>query len=192
LILIFGSILYLSLKKSLERGIDISLRTFEEELRDALHTNPYERWNDVVNKESGEEIPINMMYVRIMRISRNSNRSTILIRSKTLKAGDLPLSKMAYDKAMKGKVSFESLRDRDNRPLRIMTSSIEGEGGFSFILQIATPLKVVSSTLTKFLFILLISGPILLIFSAFGGYLFVKKAFLPVKKIVRTAKSPDG
>ncbi len=188
LILIFGSILYLSLKKSLERGIDISLRTFEEELRDALHTNPYEKWNDVISKESGEETPISMMYVRIMKISGNGKRPIIFIRSKTLKSGALPLSKRAYTEAMGGKVSFETLRDRDNRPLRIMTSSIEGEGGSSFVLQVATSLKVISSTLTKFLFILIISGPILLIFSAFGGYLFVKKAFLPVKKIVRTAK----
>jgi len=186
LILIFGSILYLSLKKSLERGLDISLRTFEEELRDALHINPYEKWNDVVNKESGEEIPL--MYVQIMKISENGNRPTISIRSKTLKSGYLPLSKMAYAKAMRDTISFDTLRDRDNNPLRIMTSPIERKGGFSFILQIATPLKVISSTLDKFLFILLISGPILLIFSAFGGYLFVKKAFSPVKKIVRTAK----
>jgi len=188
LILIFGSILYLSLKKSLERGIDLSLRTFEEELRDALQANPYEKWNDVVGKESKEEIPINMMYVQIMRIPANGNKPTVSIKSKTLKDRDLPLSEKAYAKVMRGEISFETLKDEDNFPLRIMTSPVEDKGALSFILQLAIPLKEVANISNKLLVILLISGPILLLLSAFGGYLFVKKAFSPVKKIVRTAK----
>lgn len=188
LILIFASILYLSLKKDLERGIDISLRAFEEELKDALQTNPFERWGDVVNKESGEEIPINLMYVQIIKITKTTNKPMVIVKSKTLKNRALPLSNKAYAEVMKGKISFETVRYTFNCPLRVMTLPVKEKIVTPYILQIGTPLKGIINTLRKLLIILLISGPILLLLLSFGGYFLVKKAFSPVKKIVGAAK----
>ncbi len=188
LILAFVFALYLSLRVSLEKSVDISLRTFEEELKDALQRNAYQKWKKVINKESGEEIPIDIMYVQILRIGVSDKKPHIFVKSEALKSKTLPISEKAYNTALKNGISFETIEDFHKHSLRIMTSLIKSRWGTPFVLQIGTPLKGIFNALGKFLVILLVSVPILLILSAFGGYFFVKRAFFPVKKIVKTVK----
>ncbi len=189
LILIFASILYLSLKKTLERSIDISLHTVGEEIEHALLKNPYERWEEIFNKER-EELPISLMYIQIMKISEKGKGPNVIVKSKTLEGDALSLSQNAYTEAMRGRTSFEivTVKDISEYPLRVITLPVKEKTITAYIVQIGTPLKEMVNTSRKLLIILLITGPILLILSSFGGYFLVRKAFSPVKKIVEAAK----
>lgn len=188
LILIFASIFYLSLKKSLERSIDISLHTVGEEIEHALLKNPYERWEEIF-KEEREELPISLMYIQILEIPENG-KPKIVVKSKTLEGDSLPFSQNAYTEAMKGMTSYETVTDKgiSDYPLRVITLPVKGNTAAPYIIQVGTPLKEIIDTLRKLFILLLMSGPILLILSSFGGYFLVRKTFSPVKKIVGAAK----
>ena len=92
LILIFASTLYLGLKKTLERSIDIALRTAGEEIEHAFLENPYVSWDQILNEESEKELPISLMYIQIIEIPGEGKASRIIIKSETLARNSLPLS----------------------------------------------------------------------------------------------------
>lgn len=79
LILIFASTLYLSLKKTLERSIDIALRTAGEEIEHAFLENPHVSWEQILNEESDKELPISRMYIRISLILRILSRKALFV-----------------------------------------------------------------------------------------------------------------
>jgi len=189
LILIFAFILYLSLKKTMERSIDISLHTVGEEIEHALLKNPYERWEEILDKEREEELPIRLMYIQILEISENG-KPKIVVKSKTLEENSVPSSQNVFTEAMKGMTSYETVTAKDisEYPLRVITLPVKGNTAAPYIVQIGTPLKEIINTLRKLFILLLMSGPILLILSSFGGYFLVRKAFSPVKKIIEAAK----
>ena len=190
LVLIFSVILYLSLKNSLEKSINISLRTVGEEIEHAISENPYKKLGEILNKERDEELSIPLIYAQITEIQKDGNKLKIVAKSKTLFEDSLPISERAYKEAMQNRITFETVtvNSISKYPLRIISLPAKTSLKTSYIVQVATSLKGTVNTLRKLLIILFVSGPTLLFLSSFGGYFLVKKTFLPVKKIVRSAK----
>lgn len=170
----------------MERSIDISLHTIAEEIEHTLLENPYERWEEILDKEREEELPISLIYIQIMEVPEKGKEPKVIVKTKTLKGNSLPLFKNAFTEAMEGRTFFETVtvKSISKYPLRVITLPVKGKMVTPYIVQIGTPLKEMINTLRRLLIILVLAGPILLLLSSFGGYFLVRKAFSPVKEIV--------
>ncbi|HEV2731195.1 MAG TPA: histidine kinase dimerization/phospho-acceptor domain-containing protein, partial [Terriglobales bacterium] len=100
------------------------------------------------------------------------------------------LEKSTLPGAGSGKVNFED-RVFQGKSIRFLRSSIETHG-FTFIVQMGTPMKAEWETLHTFRNYLLWLAPLVLLTSAAGGYWLSRRALAPVDALARTARNIDG
>jgi heavy metal sensor kinase len=192
--LVSDIILYQSFKMSLTDTIDNTLQAAAEEVEDSIFKAPPEKWNTTI-KQVERGFMVNRMFIQLVEVTTTSTEIEesfhILARSGVL-SGNISqreiwesLSHQFPETPVYMNVIEESTT---THPLRIILYPVQKSENKSYLIQVGTSLKKMFHTLRNFLIILIVSGPLLLLVSVFGGHLILKKALVPVKSVVQTAR----
>lgn len=187
-------ILYQSFKMSLMDTIDNTLQAAAEEVEDSIFRVPPERWNTTI-KQVERGFLVNRMFIQLVEISTTSpgieESFHILARSGVL-SGNISQRKIWESLAHQfpeTPVYMNVIEESPStHPLRIILYPVQKNENKGYLIQVGTSLKKMFHTLRNFLIILIVSGPLLLLVSVFGGHLILKKALVPVKSVVQTAR----
>jgi heavy metal sensor kinase len=190
LILVFSLVLFLNLRWSMERGLDMFLKDAGRDLRGSLAEPHDESLAEIIDEATDEKSAVNLMYVQVATAVLPGDGSFgIVARSRTLGADSLMLTGRARARAAGGMSVFESGRSRLNRPLRVMSFPARDQQKGDYVIQVATPLAGLYSALGRFLAGLLISIPLLLGVLAVLGRFSVNRAFAPVRRVISAAQT---
>ncbi len=103
-------------------------------------------------------------------------------------AEKLPLSKEAYDNAMRGRSSFETVEGLGEYPVRILTMPIMESNRMVNLVQVGMSLRRIDETRVRFLLIMAVVLPLGLVLAASGGWLLAHRALRPVDRMTDTAR----
>jgi heavy metal sensor kinase len=185
LLIAFSGFLYLTLSKSLYRGVDNKLRSLAE-LIASESASPMSKFG-FGNIDQTLEASMNLRPVgKFIQVLDESGR--IGKKSDNLRNVQLPISLNALKNASMGLVTFETNRSFGNTPLRIVTLPVAEKDHTMRIVQVASSLEDVEDALNTLLLILLITVPSALIMASLGGQFLAHKALKPVDQITQTAR----
>ncbi|NIS61552.1 MAG: heavy metal sensor histidine kinase [Proteobacteria bacterium] len=181
----FSTFLYLTLARSLYRGIDTKIRSIAEVIASSS-TNPYSQYSfgnlDRMLKESFGVKPLTK-FIQVLDESGRVGR-----KSDNLRQFQLPISIRALKNASQGKLTFETTKAMDEYPLRMVTVPVIRHRHIINIVQVATSLEEVEEVLKTLLLILWITVPSVLVVASLGGLFLANKALRPVDEITKTAR----
>jgi heavy metal sensor kinase len=185
LLIAFSSFLYLTLSKSLYRGVDNKLRSLAE-LIASESSSPLSKFGfgniDQTLEASMSLRPVGK-FIQVLDESGAIGR-----KSDNLRNIQLPISLNALKNASMGLVTFETNRSFGSTPLRIVTLPVSERDHTMRIVQVASSLEDVEDALNTLLLILLITVPSALIMASLGGQFLAHKALKPVDQITQTAR----
>jgi two-component system OmpR family sensor kinase len=207
LVLMFGVIAFFSLETILVRNLDQTLynngKILAESLSDYTLKNEHdprslyepseegdEFFLDKINEEASEIFFVSMAYVQLRVFSEEFDPNLqVIAKTVTLEDRVLPLSHDAYHTIKDHPYLSETVTDLFPFPLRVMSLQVHDQDGRPYILQLALSLQDVHTTLRNLLVIFAVLFPALLAILSVLGYVFMKRAFLPVKKMVAVTRS---
>lgn len=197
-IIISSIILYISLSKSLIKGIDSSLETAarkgHNDISAGMERSGIERPDsgavEGIEELDDEKNVLSLMYSQLLELSGEGAQQNmkIIAKSKNLKGVVLPLPRSGY--GQEGKITFKNFTDNrlSDSPLRLVSFPFKVSSNRSYILQFAAALTGVKRTLNNVLIILMFLNPLLIVILCFAGYFLVNKSLSPVREIVASAK----
>jgi len=181
----FSTFLYLTLSRSLYKGIDTKIQSIAEVIGSSS-TDPYSRYSfsniDRMWKDSLGLKPV----TKFIQVLDESGR--IGKKSENLQQFQLPISMRALKNASQGKVTFETTKALGEYPLRMVTVPVIRGRHIVNIVQVATSLEAVDEVLKTLLLILWITVPSALVVASLGGLFLANKALKPVDEITKTAR----
>jgi heavy metal sensor kinase len=181
----FSTFLYLTLSRSLYRGIDVKIKSIAEVIGSSS-TNPYSQYSfssiDRMMKDSFGLKPV----TKFIQVLDESGR--IGKKSDNLQNLQLPISIRALRNASQGKITFETTNALGKYPLRMVTVPVIHRRSLVNIVQVATSLEEVEEFLQTLWLILWITVPSALVIASLGGLFLANKALKPVDEITKTAR----
>ncbi len=181
----FSTFLYLTLARSLYKGIDTKIRSIAEVIASSS-TNPYSQYSfsnlDRMLRESFDVKPL----TKFIQVLDESGR--VGKKSENLRHLQLPISMRALKNASQGKITFETTKALGEYPLRMITVPVIRRRHIINIVQVATSLEEVEEVLKTLLLILWITVPSALAVASLGGLFLANKALRPVDEITKTAR----
>lgn len=210
LVIFFSFILYITIRGSLERSIDIALFTEGKIIRNTLLRSHVEEWDKIINERKKDNLPSAVKYIRIIDILNSGTTNVVIAKTPSLNHQHFPLESRAVSAALNSKFHFETYKNNKDFefPVRILTMVIPTEKiipvkvklGPAFdvtltqkiiipyILQIGIPAKGMTTLIQKIRFNILIAVPILIIIISLIGFQVIKRAFTPIREIVHTSQ----
>lgn len=181
----FSTFLYLTLSRSLHKGIDVKIKSIAEVIASSS-TNPYSQYSfssiDRMMKDSFGLKPV----TKFIQVLDESGR--IGKKSDNLQNFQLPISISALRNASQGKITFETAKAFGKYPLRMVTVPVIHGRNLINIVQVATSLEEVAEFLKTLWLILWITVPSALVVASLGGLFLANKALKPVDEITKTAR----
>ncbi len=129
-------------------------------------------------------------YIQVMSFEGN-----IILKSADLKELNLPVDPAVIGLAFTQHQVFENLdRSISDRlaikgTLRMVTYPVLDNGIPRYVVQVASDTSTLDQSLFQLRLLLFISVPLTILLAAVGGFYVTKKAFDPINRIIRTAKS---
>ncbi len=210
LITSFSFILYITIKGSLERSIDIALFTEGKMIRNTLVQAKSTEWNKIINEKKEENLPTAVQYIQIVDIMDIGKTNVIIAKTHSMRNHHFPLRAETITTALNSKFHFETYRNFDDFdfPVRVLTMVVPEEQiipikvklgpAFSvnltqktllpYILQIGIPARNMATLVRKIRINMLLAVPILILIMAIFGFQFIKRAFTPIREIVQTSQ----
>lgn len=207
LILLFGGSVFFSFKTLLVRNIDQMLYTGGNALDEKLseHTlkdekdprslyepadEEHDMLVDTIDEETNDIFFAREMYVQLVEFPKDDETvPQVIIKTETLNDFVLPFSQKTYLGIRTDPFFAETVRDGFDFPLRMVSLQVHDMDGRAYVLQLALSLQEVHTTLRNLLVIFAVLFPALLVILSVLGYVFMKRAFLPVKKMVAVTRS---
>jgi heavy metal sensor kinase len=181
----FSTFLYLTLSRSLYKGIDVKIKSIAEVIGSSS-TNPYSQYSfsniDRMLEDSFRVTPVTK-FIQVLDESGRIGR-----KSDNLQDFQLPISFRTLKNASQGKITFETIKALGEYPLRMVTVPVIQGRNLVNIVQVATSLEEVEEALNTLLLILWITVPSALVFASLGGLFLANKALRPVDEITKTAR----
>jgi heavy metal sensor kinase len=181
----FSTFLYLTLSRSLYKGIDVKIKSIAEVIGSSS-TNPYSQYSfsdiDRMLEDSFSVKPVTK-FIQVLDESGRIGR-----KSDNLQHFQLPISFRTLKKASQGRVTFETIKALGEYPLRMVTVPVIRGRNLINIVQVATSLEEVEEALNTLLLILWITVPSALVVASLGGLFLANKALRPVDEITKTAR----
>ena len=181
----FSTFLYLTLSRSLYKGIDVKIKSIAEVIGSSS-TNPFSQYSfsniDRMLKDSFGWKPVTKFFQVLDKSGRIGRKSD------NLQHFQLPMSIRAFKNASQGKVTFETTKALGKYPLRMVTMPVIRRRHIISIVQVATSLEEVEEALKTLLLILWITVPSALVVASLGGLFLANKALKPVDEITKTAR----
>lgn len=184
-----GLFLYEGFKKSLMEDINETLREIAVKVNNTYRSTHGVTWEDAI-RETEEEFKIHQPFIQVVKFPRRGgNFPEKVIRSDKITSNVFILRRELYYKADKSDINdlvYVTFTEEKltSYPLRILLFPVRG----SYIVQVGISLESTASALRQLLVTMGLAGILLLLFSSLGGNFIIRKALLPVKSVVQTAK----
>ena len=183
ILLIFSSGVYIYFKNSLERSIDVKIKSIAEVLASSMteeHSGNvfgnFERYleNVLGKKPKGK-------FIQIIDSS-----GKIGAKMNDIETDAIPTRFNTTERALKGEIVYETIEDANPR-LRMITMPILDNKKITSIVQVGSSLADFDETMRKLLIIMVISIPTSISVTIIMGYFMAKKTLRPVDQIRRAA-----
>ena len=183
ILLIFSSGVYIYFKNSLERSIDVKIKSIAEVLATSMteeHSGNvfgnFERYleNVLGKKPKGK-------FIQIIDSS-----GKIGAKMNDIETDAIPTRFNTTERALKGEIVYETIEDANPR-LRMITMPILDNKKITSIVQVGSSLADFDETMRKLLIIMVISIPTSISVTIIMGYFMAKKTLRPVDQIRRAA-----
>jgi heavy metal sensor kinase len=111
-----------------------------------------------------------------------------LSHSKNLANQNLPLSQEAWNNALKGEMTFETLSGVRQDSIRVLTFPVIRDGILIDVLQVGGSLQHVDKVLTRLRLIVFFAFPMVLLLALSGGWLLTNQVLKPVGSMTQVAR----
>ena len=186
LLISFSTFLYVTLSKSLHRGVDNKLQALAG-LIASESGSPSSQFGfrdlDQMLAASLKLRPVG----KFIQVLDESGR--IGQRSDNLRNVQLPVTLRALINASRGRTTLETVRSLGNPPLRMITFPVLENTHMMRVVQVASSLEDVEDALKTLLIILIITVPSALMLASLGGQFLANKALKPVDQVTQTART---
>jgi len=106
--------------------------------------------------------------------------------------GKLPLSPQAFNNALQGTATFETVQSPGSYPFRVLTMPVIKAGRVVNLVQVGISLENVITTRRRFLLIMGAILPLGLLLATAGGWVLARRALKPVDQMTRAARRISG
>lgn len=184
ILVIFSLVLYGVMARGLKEQVD---RDLEGTARAAVRSLMQSQMGPVLQfEELSKKFPELAVLDKFFQILSPTGRT--YIKSPNIKTRDIQPSRTALERARRGELSFESVRNPDEPPLRIITMPVMFNGTLLNIVRVGTSLHPVEETLDRLLLVLLLTLPAGLGVALVGGWFLADRALRPVESITQAAQ----
>lgn len=174
LFLVFSLALYASVAHSLYLEIDVTLLSKADELISYAHTGQIDFGKDQIAFSTDD------LLIQVSQLD-----GTVLHKSPNLHEERLPLDVHGYSQGPK----LQTISLHDGTSVRLLTNLDTTEEGDPVFVQVATPLRRVSSALGRLRFWLLALAPVVLGLASVGSYFLADRMLRPLRTMTQTAKT---
>ncbi|RII28646.1 MAG: two-component sensor histidine kinase [Geobacter sp.] len=185
ILILFSSFFYVSLRNQLYQEADRDLLAIAEAIAsptfEPFYRGVHSEMDQLLEDFIGDRIA--GKYVRILDRRGNLRAST-----SNLDEIRLPTNKRSLAAAAASRIVYETHRDSDRYPVRIITFPVLVRGQLDTIIQVGSSLVGPTEILNKILLIFTISIPLSLLLLVYGGWFLAGRALKPVELITRSAR----
>ncbi|RMH31324.1 MAG: HAMP domain-containing protein [Nitrospirae bacterium] len=183
ILVIFAGIIYFVMAQALHDRVDAALQDAAQVAIRSLEDRfgPF-----LIFEDLSRDFPELALVDKFFQIFGPTGQVTI--QSANIKSREIPLSQTAFQAALKGQATFESIRLRESIPFRLLSVPIRYRGRLVNILRVGTSLQPIEDTLHRLLLTLVIASPIAVIVSLLGGWFLAGRALCPVDAITLAAQ----
>jgi heavy metal sensor kinase len=104
------------------------------------------------------------------------------------RAGRIPLSPNALNRAAAGLETFETLEGLGPYPVRLLTQPVREAGRITSLIQVGMSLESLTVTRRRFLLVMAAVLPLALLFAGGGGWILAQRALRPVDRMTDAAR----
>lgn len=184
ILVVFSGVLYTVTAKGLRDQVDGDLR---EAADAAIRSLMQSQMGPIFDfEELSNKFPELAVLDKFFQILTPTGR--IFIESPNIETRYIPPSQPALTHARRGEMWFDTVRNPDDPPLRIITVPIIVNGTLLNIVRVGRSLKPVEETLDRFLLVLLLTLPAGLVVALVGGWFLADRALRPVEGITLAAQ----
>ncbi len=187
-LLLFGVGFYAALARSLYRGVDQKLLALAEVVAESSVRNflrpGYTNFARLLEEFFG--VPAAGQFIQVLDPS-----GKVGARSQNLILRNLPVSREALRRAVHGERVFETVSD-PHAPLRVLTYPVIVRGRVRNVVQVATSLESVVTTLRQVLLALAVGIPLTLFLVLWGGWFLAGRALRPLDGLVASLRRLDA
>ncbi|MDW7710112.1 MAG: ATP-binding protein [Deferrisomatales bacterium] len=188
ILLAFGGALYSILAHNLYRSVDQRLLALadvvaESSVRNFLRPG-FTDFTRLLEEFFG--VPTAGQFIQVLDPSGN-----IGPRSPNLERRRLPVSPMAFQRAVHGELSYETFEE-EPAPIRMLTYPVVVGSRVRNVVQVGTSLGPVIETLNQVLWILAVGIPGLLFLALLGGWFLAGRALRPLDSVVGELREMDA
>ena len=187
-LVVFGVILYGALAKALKEQADRSLEETAAVAERSLEEHRFGPF--LLYEDLSQDFPELATLDKFFQIFGPTGQITI--QSPNIKSREIPLSRTAFEAALAGQTTFESIRFSGEPPIRLISVPVRHGGTLVNIVRVGTSLQPLEETLHRLLIILLITVPLALLASLGGGWFLAGRALRPVEAITQAAERIAG
>lgn len=188
IMLLFATALYVVMARALEDQID---RSLEEAAVAASRSLEEHRFGPfLLLDDLAQAFPELALIDKFFQIFGPQGQVTL--QSANIKTRDIPLSQTALQSSLQGRAVFETVRFRDEIPIRLLSYPIRHGQTLVNILRVGTSLQPEKEMLARLVFVLLIGSPLAVAVSVLGGWFLAGRALRPVDDITLTAQRIAG
>lgn len=183
-----GLLLYQGYKRSLLKDVDETVFKIAENVSYEYWKKRGVTWENAIQKAE-DTYNSYQPFIQVIKFSTHENSDSFeIISSDRIKQDIFFLGEKIYRKIDKKIDDHKYLTCRINQlissPLRILLLETRGP----YLIQVGLSLEKTLDKLRKLRFTMIISGVLLLLFASAGGNLIIRRALLPMKKVVQTAQ----
>ncbi len=188
IMLLFATALYVVMARALEDQID---RSLEEAAVAASRSLEEHRFGPfLLLDDLAQAFPELALIDKFFQIFGPQGQVTL--QSANIKTRNIPLSQTALQSSLQGRAVFETVRFRDEIPIRLLSYPIRHGQTLVNILRVGTSLQPEKEMLARLVFVLLIGSPLAVVVSVLGGWFLAGQALRPVDDITLTAQRIAG
>ena len=188
IMLLFATALYVVMARALEDQID---RSLEEAAVAASRSLEEHRFGPfLLLDDLAQAFPELALIDKFFQIFGPQGQVTL--QSANIKTRNIPLSQTALQSSLQGRAVFETVRFRDEIPIRLLSYPIRHGQTLVNILRVGTSLQPEKEMLARLVFVLLIGSPLAVAVSVLGGWFLAGRALRPVDDITLTAQRIAG
>lgn len=185
----FGSILYVVLSRNIISSIDARLFSMADMVSRAVFrpgtVNLPQNFDIFLEHFFG--IKTSGSFIQLM-----DEYGKIVFKSSTLGKTHLPLSGQAYHNSIDGNVTYETIKNIGQHPVRIVTFPLMEDDQLISILQVGAPLQEATAALDALFYILIFGIPLAVILASGVGWFLAKKALSPVDIVTGLARKIEA
>ncbi len=188
IMLLFATALYVVMARALEDQIDRSLEEAAVAASQSLEEHrfgPFLLLDDLA--QAFPELALLDKFFQIF-----GPQGQVTLQSANIKTRNIPLSQTALQSSLQGRAVFETVRFRDEIPIRLLSYPIRHGQNLVNILRVGMSLQPEKEMLARLVFVLLIGSPLAVVVSVLGGWFLAGRALRPVDDITLTAQRIAG